>query len=152
MRVNMSEYRKYLFYAAITLFTGLNHAAEPSKNNGKVMLEIVCDKDSRAWIKELRFHNGIDTIQTAFFDQYPVMCRNGELLANNKVLSRELLLDKYRVLLSEKYDRYGQPSRDPQAVLSACNNAESVQEYKGDSDKKRYNELQRLCDIYKKRL
>jgi len=126
----------------------LNH----SYNNGGVELEIVCDKDNQAWIKELRFHNGIDTIRAAVFEQFPVICRSGDFMANDKAVSRKVLLDKYSVLLSKERQRYGQPSHDPQALLSACNNAESVQQYKSDSDIKRHNELLQLCDTYKKRL
>lgn len=71
-------------------------------------------------------------------------------MANNKAVSEKVLLDKYSVLHSKERQRYGQPSYDPQALISVCNNAELVQKYKSDLDIKQHNELLLLCDTYKK--
>lgn len=97
----MSYLSRNTVFTLLFLFSGFNHAAETSYNNGGDELEIVCDKDNQSWIKELRFHNGIDTIRAAFFERSPIICRNGDFMENDKAASRNVLLDKYSVLLSK---------------------------------------------------
>lgn len=142
--------------SVISIMTGTfafyTHAAETVNHQSSFLIKIECDSDNRAWVKQLRFHNGVDSIQTAFVDNEPVMCENGKFRVGSRLVSEKYLTDLYGRILSERKTKGGIPVQDPVRVLSACNELQSAKQYQNNADQMRHKELLQLCESYKKGL
>ncbi|WP_313397370.1 hypothetical protein [Acinetobacter variabilis] len=136
----------------IVAFSFFTYATEPVNNQSQFLIKIECDNNHRAWVKQLRFHNGIDTIQTAIIDDETVMCENGKFRVGNRLVSENYLTDIYGRMFSERKKNGSIPTQDPDGILSACNDLGSAKNYPTDADQLRHKELLQFCESYKKGL